>query len=736
MTTHRPALTAIAAAMALALPAAAFADGEADTQAIDTVTIIGKPSDASDVPGSAHVIDAEVLAEFAQSDILRVLRAVPGVYIQEEDGWGLRPNIGIRGSGLDRSSRVALLEDGILIAPAPYSSPSAYYFPTQRRMNAVEVLKGPSSITVGPRTTGGAVNLVSTPIPTGDFGANADVRFGDFNTMDAHVNAGGSGERFGWMIETVQASSDGFKTIQGPVGGDTGYDISDYLAKFRVSSDASASVFQSLQVTAGFTDQTSDETYLGLSDEDFGQTPFDRYASTANDVFDSEHQQFSATYVIDPKNSNWRGEVTAYRNDFQRNWYKLQSAGGVGLSSILEDTTTFATEFGYLRGETSPDDAMQIRANNREYYSQGIQGKVEWDLGFGDTEVNLDVGFRVHEDEEDRFQWQDGYRMEAGRLVLTSNGAPGSQTNRVSTAEANALFVATEIRTGNWILTPGVRYEDIELVRNDFSTSDPSRGEGPTRVRRNSVSTVIPGMGALYRINDEWRVLAGVHRGFNPPGPGSSAEEETSTNWEAGVRYDSATVGFEAIGFFNDYDNLVGTVTESTGGGGDIGDQFDGGQVRVSGLELMGSVSPRLGSIDVPLSIRYTWTTEAEFREAFESGFDPWGDVQVGDELPYIPEHQFRLQAGLVATKWHVNLSASFVGEMRTRAGQGDLDPADSLDSYTVFDMLGAWNFTPQLSGYVKVDNLFDETYATARRPAGLRPGLPRTAYLGVTFRM
>ncbi len=126
---------------------------------IDTITIIGRSADVADIPGSAHVMDAEALGVFNDTDILRVLRAVPGVYVQEEEGFGLRPNIGIRGSGLDRSARIALLEDGVLIAPAPYSAPSAYYFPTQRRMDSLEVLKGPASIVVGPRTTGGALNM-------------------------------------------------------------------------------------------------------------------------------------------------------------------------------------------------------------------------------------------------------------------------------------------------------------------------------------------------------------------------------------------------------------------------------------------------------------------------------------------------------------------------------------------------------------------------------------------------
>ena len=71
---------------------------------------------------------------------------------------------------------------------------------------------------------------------------------------------------------------------------------------------------------------------------------------------------------------------------------------------------------------------------------------------------------------------------------------------------------------------------------------------------------------------------------------------------------------------------------------------------------------------------------------------------------------------------------------MRTVAGQGPYIAAESIDSRIVWDVLARWRFTESLSAYFKVDNLFDNVYVAARRPAGLRPGLNRTAYIGLSY--
>ena len=168
-----------------------------------------------DVPGSAQYIGPRQLEKFSYNDIQRILRDVPGVNIQEEDGYGLRPNIGMRGTGSERSSKITVMEDGVLMAPAPYAAPAAYYFPTAGRMQGVEVRKGSSQIKHGPYTTGGALNLISTQIPN-EFAGHAEVLAGadDDRTIHAHVghafeNVGFLFERDWFKLDRVRAGSDG-----------------------------------------------------------------------------------------------------------------------------------------------------------------------------------------------------------------------------------------------------------------------------------------------------------------------------------------------------------------------------------------------------------------------------------------------------------------------------------------------------------------------------------------------
>lgn len=259
----------------LALAQAVNNNSESDDTEIDEIVVTGLFENEDRVTGSAHRIGEVVLEEFQYNDINRVLNLVPGVYAREEDGVGLRPNIGLRGSSAERSQKVALMEDGVLLAPAPYSAPAAYFFPLSARMVGVEVFKGPASIQYGPQTIGGAINLISAPIPDGN-AAMIELSGGSDGYRHLHTRGGLQTETFGFLAEYMHLGSDGFKSLDN--GGDTGFDKNELVLKGAVELGPG-----NLELRLTYADEVSNETYLGLTEEDLRANPQRRYAASALD---------------------------------------------------------------------------------------------------------------------------------------------------------------------------------------------------------------------------------------------------------------------------------------------------------------------------------------------------------------------------------------------------------------------------------------------------------------------
>ena len=232
-----------------------------DEVIIKSNTILGNKFVARNRTGAAYYLSTDDLAKFNYTDINRALNKISGINFYEEDGFGLRPNISIRGTSPERSSKIAVMEDGVLISPAPYSASSAYYFPSIARMQAVEVLKGSSQIQYGPYTTGGAINFVSTEIPESLKG-KISTSFGSFNTGQAHLTLGDSFKNFGYMIEYLNFNSDGFKSLGNDLN--TGFDINEITSKIKFEISEKAKIKQSVELKFHNYDEISNETYLGL----------------------------------------------------------------------------------------------------------------------------------------------------------------------------------------------------------------------------------------------------------------------------------------------------------------------------------------------------------------------------------------------------------------------------------------------------------------------------------------
>jgi Fe(3+) dicitrate transport protein len=703
-----------------------------------TVSAVGLASGASgldEVPGSLHLITSKELNRFSYSDPLRTLRTVSGVNITEEDGFGLRPNIGLRGSGTERSSRISIMEDGILIAPAPYTASAAYYFPSIARMSSIEILKGSSQIAFGPQTAAGAINLISTTIPENSR-ATFNMVMGSFGSNKIHTTVGGSKETpkgtFGYLVEYLQLGSDGFKILDN--GASTGFDKSDRLIKLRYSTPASAKTFQSITLKVSDVEEVSNETYLGLSADDFILSPLRRYSASSEDVMTSRQTQVVVSHKIEPSKS-LEFSTDFYRTTFDRNWYKLDrvidSTGTVvKLGSILDSPDVYSAPFSYLSGSSTPDGAgLDVKANNRSYFAQGIQHRGIFKFGSpSETTTNRIIyGIRLHRDGVDRFQWRDRYSMDDGQMELVTPGVHGTAGNKEEFATALASYLRGTFHFGDFTFTPGIRHERIHFESFDYGASDLER-LGEAEYRSNDVSVLLPGLGLNYNVSTLFDVFTGIHRGFIPPGSNPETSPELSMNLELGLRFSHRYSSAQLVLFSNNYSNLLGADLTASGGSGS-GELYNGGSAIAKGLEFELSIDPFMDGpfdhLSMPIRVAYTYT-DAHFSNTFSSELDSWGDVEMGDAFPYLAPHQLSIVTSLEIGDVSADISGRYTSSMRTEAGQGDVNQTSATDASVILDSGFSYLASENIKLSLGVTNVLNGTFVVARRPYGSRPTMPR----------
>jgi len=715
-------------------------DPEADDEqgfdaATPTVSIIGEPEEQPRIVGSAHSVDEETLEREEHDDIHRVLRSVPGVYVRGEDGYGLRPNIGLRGADPNRSSKVTLMEDGILFGPAPYSAPAAYYFPMTTRLVGVEVFKGPAAVRFGPNTIGGAINLQTREIPR-ELETGIDIAAGTWGYGKLHGFAGKSWKRFGVLFEGARVRASGFKELDG--GGDTGFRKNEFMLKARLHGDPGARVYQQFDVKFGLSTEVSNETYLGLTDEDFKENPYRRYRASALDRMNWWRTQMQAAYFMATGIVEYQS--TLYRHDFSRAWTKFNRFAGAAAPdpyTFFGDPTEGSNEIllSILRGEsdsTGAGDNLLIGTNQRDFVSQGWHNTLRISPNTRYVDQVIEVGARLHFDRVSRIEDEDQYAMLSGSPALVAGTQLLVVQNR-GEALVGSFHVADEIRiVDRFTVSPGAR---VEVIRTDFENTeltdgmvsiDPDTGVAAVTTSSSVDTVFLPGVGIHVQATPWLGVLGGVHSGFSPkaPGRGSSVQAERSTNYEAGLRATHKGFRAEGVAFANDYSNLVSNCTFSQGcDSAEVGAQFSGGEVLIAGAESLAGYRTDLGGagwLDTTATYTYTWT---RFSHTFSSSSPFLGEVARGDKVPYVPEHVASLQFAGGMRRWGTHAQLHFNGQMRDVPGQGAIPSQERIDRFVTLDLGGNVFITRRAQIYLNLGNATRASYAVSRRPFGLRPG-------------
>ncbi|CAN5342176.1 TonB-dependent receptor plug domain-containing protein [soil metagenome] len=701
-------------------------DFEEDVYSIPQITIISsKDRLFSRLPGSASYVDQKEISYIQPISGNEVFRRVPGVHVVDEEGAGLRVNIGIRGLDPDRSRNVLILEDGIPVALNPYGEPEMYYTPTIDRMKAVEVLKGSGQILYGPQTIGGIINYITADPPEGR-GGQARLQGGQNGYFSGLLGYGISNERAGIQVNYLRKQADNI--------GPTSFRINDINSKIKLALNERSN----LRVKIGLYDETSNSTYIGLTQPMYDQGGLAFVRMAPDDQLTVRRYSLSSTYeyALSPR---VKLNATAFGYTTTRDWRRQDFSANSNPTNLT----------GVVWGdENIPGGAIFMRNStgnrNRQFEVAGIEPKIIASYNLGNLENELVVGTR--------YLYERAYEQRInGTHKAASSGnlvEDEIRAGKAWSAYAQNKFLLSE----NLVLTGGLRFESYDYERNILRNTFNSVVRDTNLIASNHLYEVIPGIGLNFKPHNLFNIFAGVHRGFAPPrikdaitnsGEAYQLDAENSWNYEVGTRSSIYRgVYFELTGFAMNFSNQIISVAESSGGRGAGAGAINGGSTRHVGIET--AINVNFGEMlntayQVGLDVSGT-LQRAEFTgNRFVEASDEFISI-TGNTTPYAPSVLLSSALTLDAP-WGLGLrlTNTYVGEQFTDQ-LNTIDPSGNgrigkIPAYHLLDATVIYNIPSIGTSFnIAVKNLTDERYIVSRRPQGIRVGIPRFITAGVNI--
>lgn len=449
-----------------------------------SITSTGIKGETKDIPGTISVIDAKQIQESGAQNIGQIITRVPGTNYLDEDGRGLKPNIGLRGLEPLRNKNLLVLLDGKFpIGMTYYGSPASYYMTPVQSIERIEVIKGASPVLYGGYSVGGVINMITKK---GEYTpeTKADLSYGSFNSLNVQLSSGGNTGKTNYLVSGLLRQGDGFRDR-------SKFKVGDFTINLGTRIDSTSEISLYLN---GFGEDS--ETPGGLTQAQYEASV--KQSQHTSDHFYSKRFSTAISYKKVYKKYH-TFSTSVYGNYFERDWW----------FAYKNPTTT-----GALRG-------IHALGNVTDYhYKKDIFKKKN----------SLIAGIRIHTDRLDNLSIA-GADKEARTGTTT-----GNDVNKSFIYEG---YIYDEFGlTKNLTLASGIRYTDITYTKNDFIKK---------RKEEMKVNATVYSFGFIYKLLEHSRIYATVSRGFQPPtlnaavnpaniDAGVNLKPETSMNFEAGFR--------------------------------------------------------------------------------------------------------------------------------------------------------------------------------------------------------
>jgi Fe(3+) dicitrate transport protein len=675
--------------------------------------VLSSPQDLLRLGGSATILTAEQLTQSRVISTEEALRKAAGVHARNEDAFGLRPNIGIRGLTPTRSTKILLLEDGLPLSFAPYGDNASYYHPPIERFEAVEIMKGGEQILFGPMTVGGVINYVTPAIPARPSGM-LTLMAGNRDYFNGHARFGGTWRGTGILVDGLRKQGEGSRD-------NTRHGVWDFNTKTLTALGSG----QTLGLRFTTYGEDSQVTYSGLRQAEFDARP--RGNPFLNDNFRIGRHAGAVTHTL-AFTDGLILTTSGYASAFNRDWWRQSSNSGQRPNDSADPACG-----GMANLLTTCGNEGRLRS----YVTWGLDPRFKANYAMGAGRGEADFGVRYHSEFQDR-------RQRNGPLPTSRTGT--LVEDNVRTAKAASAFLQNRFVFGKLTVTPGLRLESVRYRRTNFLLNAGSGVAGAT-----DLAQWIPGVSAAYTVANRLSFFTGLHRGFAPPrvediinnttGASLDLDAELSWNYEAGLRYFARDdFRLEATYFRMAFENQIIPTSVAGGVGATL---TNAGETLHQGWELSGAWnSRRLFPSRHALDLRaaWTWVPDARFAGRRLSSVGGFTTVSVtGNRLPYAPKGLLNASVGYShASGFHAFLENVYTGRQfgddlntvgGTADGQRGVIPGNALWNAAVNVPVAAWRTT----FFFTAKNLTNRL-TIADRSRGILPGIPRLAQAGLRF--
>ena len=573
----------------------------------------------------------------------------------------------------------------------------------------VELLRGPASVLYGQGSPGGIVNYVSKT-PRAERSGEIVARYGSFDNKQLGVDVTGA-------LNDEQSVQGRFVGLYRDAGTQVDFvDDKTYVAmpsiSFLPSDDTKITVIGMIQDTesdtasqfipvVGTLQPLPDGSYLD-QDVYIGEPDFNRYDTESTQLTVLGEHRFNDDTEL-TFTALWRdGEA-----DYHQAWPTFT---GNGVSRYLNDiagaviaTPTTVPRSFYQADNESEQKAFDVRL--RHIVETGaIEHEILAGAQYQDVVTDNNISYLYG---GGALQGDFRFVLDLANPVYT--GAPDQSVfdaiyvdNPEQNVKDLGFYISDNMTIGNWHLTAGVRYDDID---NDDGTTKQS--DSQTSFSGGLLYAFESGVAPYISYAESFETVVGQ------TAEGDQLEPEEARQWEAGIKYEPGFIpGFFSAAY---YDIEISNLPNPNALPATAGQQL--GVSKLSGLEFEAKFQLEQVSMELAYS-----TIDAE---------DP-----NGFELSSVPESQGSIWLLWEPTDWVPNLR---IGGGVRHVGQSVSEDGTvryETPSYTLGDFMMGYDIDNNLSLALNVRNVTDKKYLTSCLARGdCFPGLRRTVTGTLTYR-